>query len=209
MTIEPGRQPHVAGRAGPAPRPGKPRLLQDGRDMFWSLAPLVAACILLAGLVGMCSFQPFGPGRGNVPTFDAAAALHADAGEQGFPVRLPQLPSGWHPNSGRRGTIEAARTSTVGYLAPSGNYLSLTQSNAAEEKLVASIRQDMYPTGAQDVDGLRWVVYEGGDKTEPVWTTRLDGATGATQIAITGAGSPTEFRTLAAATQSQPPLPPR
>ena len=25
--------------------------------MFWSLAPLVVACIVLAGLVGMCSLQ--------------------------------------------------------------------------------------------------------------------------------------------------------
>ncbi|MGL5445424.1 MAG: hypothetical protein ACRDDJ_23570, partial [[Mycobacterium] stephanolepidis] len=30
--------------AVPAPRPAKPRLFQDGRDMFWSMAPLVVAC---------------------------------------------------------------------------------------------------------------------------------------------------------------------
>ncbi|MET0994220.1 MAG: DUF4245 family protein, partial [Mycobacterium sp.] len=45
----------------PAPKPAKPRLLQDGRDMFWSMVPLVIACIVLAGLVGMCSFAPTGP----------------------------------------------------------------------------------------------------------------------------------------------------
>lgn len=200
MTTEP---PH------PTPRPAKARLLQDGRDMFWSMAPLVVACILLAGLVGMCSFQPFGPGRGNIPSFDAAAALRADATDIGFPVRLPQLPPGWHPNSGSRGTVGAARTATVGYLTPGGMYLSLTQSNADEPQLVASIHNDVYPSGAQDVNGVSWVVYAGPDKTEPVWTTRLDGPTGATQIAITGAGSPADFRTLAASTQSQPPLPAR
>jgi hypothetical protein len=182
-------------------------LFQDGRDMFWSMAPLVAACIVLAGLLGMCSFQPFGPGRGTVPTYDAAAALRGDAADIGFPLRLPQLPPGWQSNSGSRGRIGDARTATVGYLAPSGMYLSLTQSNADEPQLVGSIHEDMYPTGTQDVAGSRWIVYEGGDKTEPVWTTRLDGPTGVTQIAITGAGSPSEFRTLAAATQSQPPLP--
>ena len=55
--------------AAPAtPRQGaKPRLLQDGRDMFWSLAPLVVACIVLAGLVGMCSFRPSGPADGAAP----------------------------------------------------------------------------------------------------------------------------------------------
>ena len=174
--------------------------------MFWSIAPLVLACILLAGLAGMCSFQPLGPSRGAAPSYDAAAALRGDAADIGFPVRLPQLPAGWHANSGSRARIDGAQAATVGYLAPSGEYLSLTQSNADEPRLVASIHNDMYPTGAQDVDGVHWVVYEGGDKTEPVWTTHIDSPSGATQIAITGAGSPAEYPTLPAATQSQPPL---
>ena len=56
--------PPEAVEPAPAPKPAKPRLLQDGRDMFWSLAPLVLACIVLAGLVGMCSFQPGGADQG-------------------------------------------------------------------------------------------------------------------------------------------------
>ena len=66
-------------------------------------------------------------------------------------------------------------------------YLSLTQSNADEEKLVGSIDSDMVPTGTQDVDGVSWIVYEGGERrAEPVWTTRLTGPTGPAQIAING-----------------------
>jgi hypothetical protein len=202
----------------PSARPAKPRLLQDGRDMFWSMAPLVVACILLAGMVGMCSFQLGGPNRGPVPSYDAASALRADAETLGFPVRLPRLPSGWQSNSGSRGGIENGRidpatgrqlnaaTSTVGYISPTGMYLSLTQSNAAEDKLVASIHPAMHPTGVVDIDDTKWIVYE-GESSEPVWTTRLDSPFGSTQIAITGAGSTDQFRTLAAATQSQPPLP--
>src|ERR1700734_1589597 len=55
----------------PTAKPAKPRLLQDGRDMFWSIAPLVVACIVLAGLVGMCTFAPGGTNRGQVPSYDA------------------------------------------------------------------------------------------------------------------------------------------
>jgi hypothetical protein len=187
--------------------------------MFWSIVPLVVACIVLAGLVGMCSFRPAGTERGSVPSFDAAAALRADAQALGFPIRLPRLPAGWQANSGSRGGIDNGRTdpstrqplravtSTVGFISPTGMYLSLTQSNADEAKLVGFIHPSMYPTGVTDVDGTKWVVYQGDDGVEPVWTTRLTSPGGAAQLAITGAGSEEQFRTLATSTQSQPPLP--
>ncbi|OBF36272.1 hypothetical protein A5724_13855 [Mycobacterium sp. ACS1612] len=214
--------PDVAGQATPAPKPEKPRILQDGRDMFWSIAPLVIACIVLAGVLGMCSFAPNGPGKGPAPDYDAPAALQADADTLKIPIRLPQLPEDWHANSGSRKGIEGGRTdpvsrqqtravsSTVGYLAPSGMYVSLTQSNADEDKLISSLDADVYPTGSQDVDGVTWVVYEGtaadGKPAEPVWTTRLTGPGGPAQIAITGAAGTDEYRTLAAATQTASPL---
>jgi hypothetical protein len=206
----------------PTAKPAKPRLLQDGRDMFWSIAPLVAACIILAGMVGMCAFSPGGINRGTVPSYNAASALRADAQALGFPIRLPRLPEGWQPNSGGRGGIPDGRTdpstgqqlravsSTVGYISPAGMYLSLTQSNADENKLIeriqASSKSTLYPSGTVDVDGTRWIVYE-GNGSESVWTTRLKSPAGPAQVAITGAGDVDQFRTLAAATQSQPPLP--
>ena len=99
-------------------------------------------------------------------------------------------------------------TTRVGYLAPSKMYVSLTQSNADETALVRSIQRDLYPTGVEEIDGVKWVVYQGGEDSEPVWTTRLSSPSGAAQLAVTGAGTPDDFRILAAATQSQPPLVP-
>jgi len=218
MTEQPQPVPRRPDVAGPSAPVAKPRLLQDGRDMFWSIAPLVLACIVLAGVLGMCSFQASGPGQGPVPDYDARAALQADADALKIPIRLPKLPQGWQSNSGSRKGIDSGRTdpasgqqvravsSTVGYLAPSGMYLSLTQSNADEDKLVGSINADVFPTGTVEVDGVTWVVYDGGDDAEPVWTTRLDGAGGPAQIALTGGAGTDEYRTLAAATQSQSPL---
>jgi hypothetical protein len=140
--------------------------------------------------------------------------LQADADALKIPIRLPLLPDGWQANSGARGGIEGgatlpdgrhtrAVTSRIGFLAPDGAYMSLTQSNAGETPLVASLRSDAYPSGTQDVDGVTWVVYESSDP-EPVWTTRLPGPA---QVAIAGAGGTDEYRTLARATQTQPPLP--
>jgi hypothetical protein len=186
--------------------------------MFWSMAPLVLACIVLAGVLGMCSFAPNGPGEGPVPPYDAPAALQADANALKIPIRLPKLPDGWRANSGSRAGIDGGRTdstgrparavsSRIGYLSPSGMYLSLTQSDADEEKLVASLGTGLAPTGTQDVDGVKWIVYEGGEGVRPVWTTRLTGATGPAQIALNGGAGTDEYRTLAEATQNQPPLP--
>lgn len=189
--------------------------------MFWSMAPLLLACVVLAGVLGMCSFAPNGPGPGPAPQYDAPAALQADADALKFPIRLPRLPQGWQANSGSRGSIEGGRTdagqavraltSRVGYLAPTGMFVSLTQSNADEDKLLQWFDTALVPTGVQDVNGVRWVVYEGGDPEgevpNPVWTTRLSAASGQAQIAITGAAGTDEYRTLAAATQTQPPLP--
>ncbi|WP_082909113.1 DUF4245 domain-containing protein [Mycolicibacterium iranicum] len=229
---DPGREPDNAGQdhvvapaegyATPAPKVAKSRLLQDGRDMFWSMAPLVLACVVLAGLLGMCSFAPTGPGPGPAPDYDAPAALQADADALNIPIRVPQLPEGWAANSGSRMGIEDGRRdpvtgqpvravgSVVGYLAPSGMYVSITQSNADEDKLVASFSPDLVPTGTQDVDGVSWVVYEGGERdgkpSEPVWTTEIRGPTGPAQLAVSGAAGTDEYRTLAAATQSQAPL---
>jgi len=186
--------------------------------MFWSMAPLVVACIVLAGILGMCSFAPNGPGQGPLPPYDTPAALKADAEALKIPIRNPQLPDGWRANSGSRGSIDGGRTdasgkparaviSRVGFLAPTGMFIELTQSDADEQKLVMSISTDLVPTGTQDVDGVTWIVYEGGDGTRPVWTTRLPGPTGPAQIALAGAAGTAEYRTLAAATQAQSPLP--
>ena len=168
------------GQSVPVPRPAKDRLLQDGRDMFWSIAPLVVACVALAGMLGMCSFAPQGPGKGPAPQYDAPAALKADAAALHIPIRVPALPDGWHANSGSRRTIDAGRTdvathqpmqavsSTVGYLTPAGMYVALVQSNADEEKLVASIHSGMYPTGAKDIDGVHWEVHV-DETSEQLW----------------------------------------
>ena len=212
-----------AGTRLPESQP-KPRLLQDGRDMFWSMAPLVVACIVLAGRARhVFVSRRAGPGPGPAPDYDAPAALQADADALRIPIRVPQLPEGWQANSGSRDGIEAGRTdpatgqparavtSTVGYLAPERD---VPEPDAEQRRRGQAGRRrstpDLVPTGTQDVDGVRWVVYEGGDGRQR--RAGVDDAAdaarpGPAQIAMTGAAGTDEYRTLAAATQSQPPLP--
>ena len=85
--------------------------------------------------------------------------------------------------------------------------MSLTQSNADETALV-SIQKDVYPTGVQDVDGVRWIVYQGGEALSRSGPRGWRNQAGPVQLAISGAGSAEDFRALAAATESQDPLVP-
>ncbi|WP_157226052.1 DUF4245 family protein, partial [Rhodococcus sp. AW25M09] len=59
----------------------KPRILNNNRDMVWSLIPLVIACLLIAGVASQCSLSPGGPKQGPIPNFDVNTALQYDASE--------------------------------------------------------------------------------------------------------------------------------
>ena len=152
-TVRPASEPPARRR----PKPAKSRLLQDGRDMFWSMAPLVVVCVVLAGCARhvLVSARPV-PADGGVAAYDAPAALQADAdalrSRSGSPpsrrlaVQLGK-PHGIE-GAGRdpvTGQPVRAVSSTVGYLTPSGMYLSLTQSNADEDKLIAPWEQTSSP----------------------------------------------------------------
>lgn len=183
----------------------KHRIFNDYRDLFWSLIPLVLAAIVLAGVASQCTVATNGPTQGQVPFFDADAALKSDAKSLSFPIRKPELPQGWVSNSGSRDTITTSGggdVSTVGYLTPQGTYMRYSQSDASEEALSRHVLGSRYPTGTQDVDGHKWVVY-----TEPTEETGWIADLGGVRILITGAGNEAAFTTLARAITAAEPLP--
>ncbi|MDI9896661.1 MULTISPECIES: DUF4245 domain-containing protein [Nocardiaceae] len=186
----------------------KPRILNNNRDMVWSLIPLVIACLLIAGVASQCSLSPGGPQQGPIPNFDVNTALQYDASEIGFPVRNPSVPEGWTPNSGSRATISGdngGAVSTVGYITGTGAYLQLTQSSASEEQLVPFVAgtETAYASGAQNVSGRDWVVY-GEEGSRNYWVSDF----GAVRILLGGTATTEDFTTLAAILEATEPLVP-
>lgn len=185
----------------------KPRILNNNRDMVWSLIPLVIACLLIAGIASQCSLSPGGPTQGPIPNFDVDAALQYDASELNFPIRNPRVPEGWTPNSGSRQSIagdQGGDVSNVGFISDAGRYIKLTQSSASEEVLVPfAVGEARYASGTESIDGAEWIVYD-QEGSEAVWVTDL----GDVRLLVTGSGSTEEFTTLAAATTSAEPLTP-
>ncbi|WP_280398907.1 DUF4245 domain-containing protein [Nocardia carnea] len=182
----------------------KPRIMNDYRDLVWSLIPLVLIAVVFAGLTSQCSFAANGPTTGPVPSFDAAAALRSDAQTLPFPVREPALPENWQPNSGSRDTITGTgggAVSTIGYITGSGTYMQLNQSDATEDVLVDHIVGRRSATGTEETGGQKWVVYDEPD-AEPAWVADF----GDSRVLIRGAGDRAAFQTLAAAVTAARPL---
>jgi hypothetical protein len=172
----------------------KPRSQHDYKDLIWSLIPLVLICVVFAAVASQCSFSTGGPTPGRIPHFDLHAALADDAHTLPFPVREPDLPPSWKPNSGSHDTIAGAgggTTSTVGFITPQGAYMQLTQSNADQGALANHVEGVRAPGGTQTVDGRVWTVYH-QEGNEPAWITDL----GAVRVLVKGAGDRDAYLTL-------------
>jgi hypothetical protein len=186
---------------------GSPRLHSGMRDMLLSMIVLAVGVLVLAALTRSCSFSPGGPSTNpsSVPTVDVTGELRAAASQVTFPLRQPQLPDGWRPNSdsvdplGPNGKDKAVR---IGWIAPDGRYLQVSQSNASALDLVraaAALGDDatIAPTGSETVNGTQWTVYP-GIRDEQSWVTDL----GPERLFVTGNGTTADFRTLAVAVQT-------
>ncbi|QKT06647.1 DUF4245 domain-containing protein [Gordonia sp. X0973] len=196
----------------------KPRILNDSRDMIWTLLALLVLVALVVVSSRNCSVGLHGNASDDkIPPFDTHAALQADAATMGFPIRQPLLPADWKPNSGTSANVGATRVSTVGWITPSGYYLGLSQTNATEEALLPTLSPDpdkegtLSGTGTREIEGTRWVTYVAGDRLAPdkgvrkVWVANL----GDVRIGLTGKSDDADFTTLARSVVQAKPLPSR
>lgn len=182
----------------------KPRILLNYKDLLFSLLPLVLIVVVFAGVASQCSFAAQGPTQGQIPTFDAEAALESDARTLSFPIRDPEVPESWTPNSGSRDTIVGAgggQVSTIGYITDAGTYMRMTQSDATEQALSRFVLGSRYASGVEQVAGQKWVVY-----AEPTEETAWIADFGDARVLITGAGNAAAFTTFAEAITTARPL---
>lgn len=184
---------------------GKPRMFISGKDMIWSLIPLLAVCALVAIASGNCSIGLTGGASDDkTPTFDVRDALQADAHSMPFPIRRPPTPEGWKPNSGSTTRPdEQSVASNVGWITSHGAYLQLTQSDASEDALVAQLGGDDVAAGSgiRDVGGHRWVVYSTHDGNK-FWIADL----GDVRIAVASKAPDDELKQIATSVLAQQPL---
>ena len=183
----------------------KPRILQDSKDMVWSLIPLLLIALVVAGVAGSCSFG-FGTQatEHKIPDFDSAAAFRQDAQTMPFPIREPKVPSDWKSNSGSTSEVGGSVGSNVGWITGGGAYVQLTQTGGTETELAPLLGgQGVLAVGPRDIDGRQWMTFENAKDHKKLWITDL----GDVRLAVMSRGSDESMETLAKATQNAPPLP--
>ena len=184
----------------------KPRILTSGKDMIWTLIPLLAVCALVAIASGNCSVGLTGTASDDkTPAYDVHNGLAADARTMPFPIRRPPTPEGWKPNSGSTGEMAGGSTSSnVGWVTGTGAYLQLTQTNASEDDLVQKLGGDDVSsgTGTKDIGGHTWVTYSTHDDNK-FWITDLSDV----RIAVMSRGPDSEMEQMAQSVLAQQPLP--
>lgn len=190
----------------------KPRILQNRRDMVLTIVPLLALCLIALFASGNFRWG-FGadPKDETVTAINPKAVYEVSAGDLGFPVRIPAgagvtdgVPDGWKATATRDETIAGGTVFSVNYVTPEKNSLQLSQSNAPIAGVVESVFGGRTKaSGAIPVDGRTWQVYGPNEKNRSAWAIELDGVV----IAVYGSGTVPRFTELAAAVQSQAPLP--
>ena len=185
----------------------KPRILNNNKDMIWSLIPLLLLCAFIAVVSGNCSVGlTGGSGDDKVPAYDVANGLRADARSVTFPIRLPQTPADWKPNSGTTVALENTVVSNAGYITANGVYIQLSQTNATQDAVVGYLSDDetLLGAGTRDVGGRKWVAYGKPDGGRTVWVTDL----GEVRIGLkSNKAKDDDFSTLASAVLAASPLP--
>ncbi|MFP5068481.1 DUF4245 family protein [Pseudonocardia nantongensis] len=200
-------------RIGPRPMRKPERGETSVRDMLGALLLLIPIALLIFTVGGSCSFAPTGPAvdPGSGPTVNVAERLTEYARGSAFALRVPDVP--FRANSTDRGPVEGGGTAVrVGYVTPDAEYLSLVQTDASAEGILATesgaAGSGDGPPGARgttSAGGLTWEIYQ-ADEGEPFRIATLPGAP-ETRLMITGSGSEDAFRTLAEATATARTLP--
>lgn len=171
----------------------KPRAFQSTKDIVLSLVVLLVAMFLTVGFTGLCSFDPGEADRsGPVQEVDAASVLQMDARSLDIPIRNPEMPEGWVPNSARRVMVGGEPSSLVGWVVNGENYISLTQTGAdfkAAAQPDDSLREE---TGTETTGDVEWRIFTGED-ARPLWVADL----GDVRLAIEAMASQEQTRTAA------------
>ncbi|MCS5734238.1 DUF4245 domain-containing protein [Herbiconiux daphne] len=78
------------------------------------------------------------------------------------PLAVPDLPEGWSSNAAelRTATTDDVTSWYIGLISPEKEYVGVTQALDANPSWVSQQVAEGIPSGATDIDGVRWTIYD-------------------------------------------------
>lgn len=183
----------------------KPKIFEDGRDMFYSVAVIVLVMVAVVAFTGLCSFDRGEPDNMPVNQVDEKAFLDIESRAEAFPVRSPQVPEGWTANSARRSSVAGETAPTVGWVIGSDGYLQLTQTGVEEAAAVDGFDEHVRTEESSYQLGSNEVTIYGSDEKDVRDLRVMD--LGEVRLLVTGAATDEDFNALFEATVAAEPLP--
>ncbi|MCC9146102.1 MULTISPECIES: DUF4245 domain-containing protein [unclassified Arthrobacter] len=125
---------------------------------------------------------------------DVAAAANQAAGDAGYVPLALELPDGWTANYARwnAGTNDGVPNWEVGYLTPETEFISLTQTNAANPTWIFQHTGDSTVSGERQSGGVTWELRDSSNG-EATLVTEIEGQT----LLLSGSADLAEFDVLA------------
>ena len=166
--------------------------------MTMTLVVLGIAMLVTVGFTGLCSFNPGAPENGPVREVDSSAFLQMETQRADYPIREPETPEGWQPNSVRAGMAEGHTTTILGFVTANGDYVHAVQTSAPSSMTAAfHVLASSTSRGIESAaSALSAAVSEGAAWARP---SRARTSTRRTLVSMTTCGSPKAKEATAAA----------
>lgn len=185
-----------------APTAAERRAARRANQTAFNLVLALAASLLLVVLIVAVVVRPEQPQAGVDFSVDYPAAA-ADAQDSfGDELVIPALDEAWKANRAAA-TLDSADgvdRFDVGFLTPSGDYLELTETTAANDSWIADQVEGARASTTVAIGGLTWDVYDRRDVKDPGNVAyALVTTSGDLTIVVSGTADDTEFGELATA----------
>lgn len=168
---------------------------------------LLVMVVMMFGVVattGIFQFRPDKADNSHVVAVDAKSFLGMERWALDLPLRYPEVPESWVPNSARRTMIGNQPASKVSWVTEKGQYLELVQSPQPEEVAVkdwdSHAREKQGTLEAGGVTFTKWGFDDG--ETRPLYVARIGDVT----FGISGVATESDFQTLADAVVAAQPI---
>jgi hypothetical protein len=165
---------------------------------------LVAALVVCLGVVLLIVLVVVRPDPAPREPIDYAAIAEQAQPSVDEPLVTPSLPDGWSANSATMQTKAGVTSWYIGLITPSTQFIGVRQGIDANPTWLANQLDFSRGSGAIDIDGVTWQLYDNRDRDDAGNLAYVMTAEhGASTVVLFGTAPDSEFETLAASVSAE------